>query len=142
MIQDINPDTPFPVDLEFETVHFKWIRLESKSIVLKLRDFPQFFVEVKHILSWGRVVLAEQSPTARSLRRQKIRLGHPKSEDVTIIRSLHTFKMYQDLALDMNYFAFSHGPCWEPIIAQVSLAFNYLTGLYLRHTIHSIHFYG
>ena len=98
--------------------------------MLKLRDFPQFFVEVKHILSWGRVVLAEQMATPRSLRRQKIKLGHPESPEVTIIRSLHTFKMYQDLAMDMNYFAFSHGPCWEPIIAQVSLAFNFLTGMY------------
>ena len=54
---------------------------------------------------------------------------HPAFKDATITRSLNSYKAYVDLAMDMDHYVFSHGPCWEPVLAQVSLAMNYVTGL-------------
>ena len=46
--------------------------------------------------------------------------GRPYYEDYILERSLMSYKFYHDLAMDMDYSAFAHGPCWEPTISQVS----------------------
>ena len=46
--------------------------------------------------------------------------GRPYYEDFVLERSLLSYKFYHDLAMDMDYSAFAHGPCWEPTISQVN----------------------
>ena len=97
-------------------MNFVWfsnnIRFESKAALLKLRDFVQPFLDVKNFLAWGRIVLAEQLPShPRAFRKQKLSMNHPDLPDVIIKRSVHSFKVYRDVAMDMDYFVFSHGPC-------------------------------
>ena len=127
-IKDVDT-AAWPEDLRFSAIYYKWFRFESKTVLLKLRDFVQPFLDVKNLLTWGKIVLAEQSPNPRAIRKQRLRLNHPELPDVVIKRSVHSFKVYRDVAMDMDYFVFSHGPCWEPVIAQVNLTMSYITGL-------------
>ncbi len=91
-------------------------------------------MDMRHVLFWGKVCLAEQMPTPRAVRRQTLCMDRPDFEDVVVERSLYSFKVYKDIAMDMDYFVFSHGPCWEPVISQVTLALNYLTGIWRKAT--------
>jgi hypothetical protein len=34
-----------------------------------------------------------------------------------------SYKFYHDLAMDIDYSAFAHGPCWEPTISQAFFFF-------------------
>ena len=54
--------------------------------------------------------------------------GRPYYEDFVIERSLLSFKLYHDLALDMDFASFAHGPCWEPTLSHFSIAMSYVTG--------------
>ncbi len=134
-------------DVQFDTIYYRWIKFECKSVLVQLRDFPQPFLLLKHVLLWGKCVLAEQAAHSRSVRKQILKINHPDFSDVVLKRSLHSLKMYQDFAMDMESFQFSHGessetadpdqvlftcvasgPCWEPVLAQVNMAVNYVTG--------------
>ena len=61
-------------------------------------------------------------------RTQTIEQGRPYYEDFVIERSLLSFKLYHDLALDMDFASFAHGPCWEPTLSHFSIAMSYVTG--------------
>ena len=61
--------------------------------------------------------------------------GRPYYEDFVLERSLMSYKFYHDLAMDMDYSAFAHGPCWEPTISQVGPS---LTFCILRHIFRSV----
>ena len=50
-----------------------------------------------------------------------INQGRPYYEDFELQRSLLSFKLYHDLALDMDFASFAHGPCWEPTLSQFSI---------------------
>jgi hypothetical protein len=101
----------------------------------RLRDFPQPLVDMRRVLFWGKVCLAEQMPTPRAVRRQTLYMDRPDFEDVVVERSLYSFKIYKDIAMDMDYFVFSHGPCWEPVITEFTLGLNYLTGWSCLHNL-------
>ena len=53
-----------------------------------------------------------------------INQGRPYYEDFELQRSLLSFKLYHDLALDMDFASFAHGPCWEPTLSQFSIGKN------------------
>ena len=65
--------------------------------------------------------LAEEFPADRAIRTQMINQGRPYYEDFELQRSLLSFKLYHDLALDMDFASFAHGPCWEPTLSQFSI---------------------
>ncbi|XP_059093056.1 protein hobbit-like [Tigriopus californicus] len=127
-MKGVESDLVWPEDISFSTILAKWVRFECKNAFLKLRDFPQPFIEMRHLLFWGKVVFADESPGPRAKRTQALKMGHP-FPDETIERSLQSPKLYMDIAMDMGYYSFSHGPCWEPVIGQVFAAMNYITGL-------------
>ena len=128
-MMEVEPDAVWPFDLDFSTMYFKWLRFECKSAFVRLRDYPQPLIDLRHVLFWGKVCLAEQMPTPRAVRRQTLTMDRPDFEEVVVERSLYSFKVYQDIAMDMDYFVLSHGPCWEPVVSQVTLALNFLTGM-------------
>eukprot|EP00095_Tigriopus_kingsejongensis_P007219 maker-scaffold1825_size27015-snap-gene-0.8 protein:Tk07219 transcript:maker-scaffold1825_size27015-snap-gene-0.8-mRNA-1 annotation:"upf0378 protein kiaa0100-like" len=125
----VEPDLVWPENISFSTILAKWVRFECKNAFLKLRDFPQPLIDMRHLLFWGKVVFADESPSQRAKRTQVVSMGHPKFPPVVIERSLQSLKLYMDIAMDMDYYSFSHGPCWEPVIAQVFTAMNYITGM-------------
>ena len=124
----LDPDSPWGEDLEFISLFYKWVRFECKSACTFLRDYPQNFTDAKHVLFWGKVALAEEFPADRAIRTQLIDQGRPYYEDFELQRSLLSFKLYHDLALDMDFASFAHGPCWEPTLSQFSIALSYVTG--------------
>ena len=127
-IHSVDNESPWIDDLDFVSAFYKWLRFECKSASIMLKDFPQSFAEAKNVLLWGRTVFADQLPMERAVREQTIDQGKPYYSDFVIKRSLLTFKMYHDIAMDMDYAAFAHGPCWEATLAQFSISLNYVTG--------------
>jgi len=125
----VDPDSPWPDDIEFISALHKWVRFECKSASTYLRDYPQHLTDAKHLLFWGKVALAEEAPADRAIRTQMINQGRPYYEDFALERSLLTFKLYHDLALDMDFASFAHGPCWEPTLSQFSIALSYVSGM-------------
>ena len=126
--QEIDHDSPCSEDLEFVSAYHKWVRFECKSASTYLRDYPQNLTDAKHILFWGKIALAEEAPADRAIRTQVIDQGRPYYQDFVIERSLLSFKLYHDLALDMDFASFAHGPCWEPTLSHFSVAMAYVTG--------------
>ena len=127
-LQEIDHDSPCSEDLEFVSAYHKWVRFECKSASTFLRDYPQTLTDAKHILFWGKIALAEEAPADRAIRTQVIDQGRPYYQDFIIERSLLSFKLYHDLALDMDFASFAHGPCWEPTLSHFSVAMAYVTG--------------
>ena len=84
--------------------------------------------DAKNLLLWGKCVIAEPAPVDRAIRTQTIDQGRPYYDDFQLKRSLLSFKIYHDLALDMDNACFAHGPCWEPTLSQFSIALSYVTG--------------
>ena len=127
-MQQVDAETPWPDDIQFTSAYFKWLRFQCKSASVMLRDFPQSLADAKNITCWGKCVFAEQRPMDRAVREQAIDQGRPYYDDHVLKRSLLTYKMYHDLAIDMDCAYFSHGPCWEPTLSQFSIALSYVTG--------------
>ena len=128
MTQAIDPDSPWAEDLEFISLFHKWVRFECKSASTYLRDYPQSLTDARHILFWGKIALAEEFPADRAIRTQMIDQGRPYYDDFPLQRSLLSYKLYHDLALDMDFASFAHGPCWEPTLSQFSVTLSYVTG--------------
>ncbi len=114
--------------MEFVSAFHKWVRFECKSATILLRDYPQALVDCKLILFWGKCALAEETPVDRAIRVQMIDQGSPYYDDFAVHRSLLSYKFYHDMALDMDFASFAHGPCWEPTLSHFSIAVSYVTG--------------
>ena len=102
-MMEVEPDAVWPFDLDFSAMYFKWLRFECKSALVRLRDYPQPLLDMRHVLFWGRVCLAEQMPTPRAVRRQTLTMDRPDFEEVVVERSLYSFKLYQDIAMVMRF---------------------------------------
>ena len=59
-MMEVEPDAVWPFDLDFSSMYFKWLRFECKSALIRLRDYPQPLIDMRHVLFWGKVCLAEQ----------------------------------------------------------------------------------
>ena len=127
-IHSVDSESPWIEDLDFVSAFYKWLRFECKKASIMLRDFPQSFAEANNVLLWGRAVFADQLPMERATREQIIDQGKPYYPNFVLKRSLMSYKLYHDIAMDMKYAAFAHGPCWEATLAQFSITLNYVTG--------------
>ena len=127
-IHSVDSESPWIEDLDFVSAFYKWLRFECKKATVMLRDFPQSFAEANNVLLWGRAVFADQLPLERATREQIIDQGKPYYPNFVLKRSLLSYKLYHDIAMDMKCAAFAHGPCWEATLAQFSIALNYVTG--------------
>ncbi|XP_076059759.1 bridge-like lipid transfer protein family member hobbit isoform X2 [Oratosquilla oratoria] len=126
-MQDIDPDTPWPEDrLEFNTL---WCRLVSASCAMwkfQLRDYPQCLLDMTDLEIWGRLIGAEQKATKRAHRTVIVEVDSPWT-NVSIERSMTALKFYHDFSCEVKSFTAAYGPCWEPAVSQVSLAFNLIS---------------
>lgn len=128
-LKNTEKDSKLPEGWEVSTFYLRWLRLECKSASIRLRDFTQPLVEMNHVLLWGKAALAEQVSQAREIRTQRIPKNHPKFGASVIQRGLQSYKLFTKLAMDMSFFGFYHGPCWEPVLSQVSNTISFVTGL-------------
>ncbi|XP_023323171.1 protein KIAA0100 isoform X4 [Eurytemora carolleeae] len=128
-LQDFDYFSPWPPEsqLSFTTLWCRWIRVQSDSFTVSLRDFPQKLLDIQTLALWGKLAGAEASPTKRAIRDDRVKIGHP-FQDQFVERNMVPLKFYYDLACDVETLSMAYGLCWEPTLTQCSLALNYLTG--------------
>ncbi|XP_054167935.1 protein hobbit-like [Oppia nitens] len=125
ILKRIDNESLFPEDLRFSTI---WCRRVSANIntgVVSLRDFPQPMTDVRDLSLHGIVLGAEQEASSRAKRTCYIDIGS-NFEPISIERSMTTLKLYHDVTFDATNFAYTHGACWEPVLQQVGLSFEYI----------------
>ena len=118
---------PDPSSLSFTTLWCRWVKFEAEFITFHLRDFPQHLLDIKSLLLWGTLAVAETEPGKRATRSHVVRIGQG-FDDVIIERGMTPLKFFYELACDVESWSMAYGLCWEPAITQFSLALNYLTG--------------
>ncbi|XP_071525678.1 protein hobbit isoform X2 [Panulirus ornatus] len=121
---DIDPDSPWPEEgQDFSTL---WCRMMSASCAewkFKLRDYPQSLLDMKDLELWGRLIGAEQKASKRAIRNVKVEVGSPWS-DATVERTMSALKFYHDFSCEVRAFTAAYGPCWEPAVAQFTIALS------------------
>ncbi|XP_014209605.1 protein KIAA0100 [Copidosoma floridanum] len=122
-LKEMDPESPWPDDLEFNTLWVRGIALKCLEWKLQLRDFPQPLLLVEGLSIWGRLAGAEALAQPRARRTVRIEVGTPW-DDIVIERGMTSLKYYHDLNWDINKYRYAFGPCWEPVIAQCNLSFE------------------
>ncbi|UYV61491.1 KIAA0100 [Cordylochernes scorpioides] len=126
-MKEIDTDSPFPEEgLEFTTLWCRMIRFCVDSMVCQLRNFSQPYMEIRNLNLWGRLCGAEQAPTPRSRRLSMVEISKPW-DNVLVERNMCPLKFYHDLLCSIKFMCAAYGPSWEPVMNQVSLAFEYVS---------------
>lgn len=123
MIKTLNPESPMPDDIKFTTLWCRLISANFKNAEISLRDFPLSMLSFKDLMIKGTLMGAEQLAVARARRSCKVYVGN-NIPQATVERSMTPMKWYHNLQLRATNACYYHGPCWEPVLAQVSLAFD------------------
>ena len=55
----------------FKILLFILVKVQSKSFIVSLRDFPQKLLNIHNFALWGKLAAAEFSPCKRSVRTHK-----------------------------------------------------------------------
>ena len=124
---DPNSPWPQPDTMQFSTLWCRWIKLEAKSITFHLRDFPQYLLNIRKLMLWGKLAGAEVEPGRRSTRSHVVKVGDG-FDDVVIERGMTPLKFYHELATDVECWRMAHGSCWEPALSQFSISLAHMTG--------------
>ena len=129
LMYSCDPTSPWPPanTMQFSTLWCRWVRLQANSITFHLRDFPQYLLDIRKLLLWGKLAGAEVEPGRRSTRSHTVQLGDG-FEDVVIERGMTPLKFYHDLAIDVESWRMAHGSCWEPALSQFSISLAHMTG--------------
>ena len=118
---------PHPDTMHFSTLWCRWIKLEATSITVNLRDFPQYLLNIRKLMLWGKLAGAEVEPGRRSTRSHVVKVGDG-FDDVVIERGMTPLKFYHELATDVECWRMAHGSCWEPALSQFSISLAHMTG--------------
>ncbi|KAK4026287.1 hypothetical protein OUZ56_015296 [Daphnia magna] len=126
-IQEMDPDSPWPdEELEFTTLWCRAVRATSRQLRFLLRDFPQPLLDIHELLLFGRLAGAEQQSSWRARRTCNVFIAPPWS-DVQIERGMNQLKFYHDFSCDAESWRLAYGACWEPVIAQCNLAWDFVS---------------
>lgn len=125
-MQEID-ESPFPEEeIEFNTLWCRMIHTNISLITVTLRDFPQALIELHKLGVWGKLIGAEQEGSFRAKRNSVVEMEEPWS-NVDIERNMAFLKFYHDLSWGMESLCMAYGVCWEPVMAQIALALEYIT---------------
>lgn len=119
----LDRESPFPTDLKFVTLWGRYVQGSIGSFCSRLRDFPKPLLDLKGLKVSGLLLGAEKEAGFRSRRECPIDLG-PGLPPLIIERSMSPLKFYHDLNFDVDYIAYTHGACWEPVLQQLSICFE------------------
>lgn len=100
-IQQMNPESPWPEDLEFNTLWVRGVALKCLEWKFQLRDFPQPLLLFEGLSVWGTLAGAEALAPPRARRTVRIEVGAPW-DDIIIERGMTSLKYYHDLNWDIN----------------------------------------
>ena len=123
MKQDLDPMTPFPDDIRFNTIWCRQIIGKIDNLVCKLRNFPQNMMDMTKMSVSGRILGAEQEAPPRSRRICRVDLG-PERDSIKIERTMPSLKIYHDIKFKQDTLNYTHGSAWDPVLAQLSLCFE------------------
>ena len=126
-IQEMDPDSPWPDEaVEFTTLWCRAVRATCRQWRFVLRDFPQPLLDIHELLLFGRLAGAEQLSSWRARRTCVVPVAAPWT-DVQIERGMSALKFYHDFSCDAESWRLAYGPCWEPVIAQCNLAWDFVS---------------
>lgn len=123
ILKTINPEGQLTEEISFSTIWCRIISSNFKSIDLTLRDFPLPLVSLKDLTVKGKVVGSEQTAVPRAKRSCSVYVGR-NSGVSTVERSMTPMKIFHNLQLRCTSGSYTNGPCWEPVLQQVSIAFD------------------
>ena len=126
-IQEMDPDSPWPEEgMEFTTLWCRAVRATCHQWRFLLRDFPQPLLDIKELLLFGRLAGAEQVSSWRARRTCTVHIESPWG-DAEIERGMSSLKFYHDFLCNAETWRLAYGPCWEPVIAQCNLAWDFVS---------------
>lgn len=123
IIRTLDPKGQMGDDINFSTLWCRVISANLKNAEFVLRDFPLPVVVMKDLTLKGTVLGTEQVAVPRARRDCTVYVGR-NSDKATIERSMTPMKLFHNLQLRCTTANYTHGPCWEPILQQVSLSFE------------------
>ncbi|XP_065892546.1 bridge-like lipid transfer protein family member 2 isoform X2 [Dysidea avara] len=123
-IRRMDPDSPFPEDMQFDTLLGRYIYGEAERLQIQLHDYPQQFHETTDFTVTGCIVIAEPLPNENALLRELF-IEEPW-ENMEVTRTLTPLKIYYDLDLVAGASETALGVCYDPCFAQINLAFENL----------------
>lgn len=123
LIKTLNPDGPLTEDISFTTLFARIVSANFKTAEITLRDFPIPMLSTKDLTIKGLVVGTEQVAVSRARRSCQVYVGR-YSDTFQVERSMTPLKFFNNLQLRCTSVNYTHGPCWEPVLQQVSLSFE------------------
>ena len=150
----MDPDSPWPEEeaAAFTTLWCRAVRATCRQWRFLLRDFPQPLLDIQELLLFGRLAGAEQQSSWRAKRTCVVPVAQPwtnglscffsfestnqksqvnrsefQSTAVEIERGMSPLKFYHDFSCDAESLRLAYGPCWEPVIAQCNLAWDFVS---------------
>lgn len=122
-IKNLNSKAPIGNDIQFSTIWCRILSADFKNAEVSLRDFQMSMIGTKDLTIKGIVIGSEQVAVARARRLSSIYVGR-NSNCQLVERSMTPMKFFHDLQLRCSLACYTHGPCWDPVLAQVSLSFD------------------
>lgn len=123
VIKSLDPSGQMSDDMNFTTLWCRIVSANLKSAEFTLRDFPMPVVAMKDLTVKGTILGSEQVAVTRARRSCQVYIGRNLGTD-TIERSMTPLKIFHNVQLRCTTANYTHGPCWEPVLQQVSLAFE------------------
>ncbi|KAI1295879.1 Uncharacterized protein HDE_05272 [Halotydeus destructor] len=126
MRHQLDVASPMPEEVRFSTLWCRKVRGTIGRIVCRLRDFPKPFQAIERLRIFGTLMGAEQEASMRARRTGFVDMGQ-HANSVPLERTMPSLKFYHDMTLKVDAWDYTHGACWEPILAQVSLSFELIS---------------
>nr|XP_039267582.1 protein KIAA0100-like isoform X1 [Styela clava] len=131
-IKNIDKVSPFPQmktedsdGYDFVTLWCRSIRLHAGRHQCRIRNYPQYLMDVGEWKIWGKFCGAEQKGSPTAQRTEYVPLPQPWGPG-KVNRNMPALKFYYDWSSDVQSFSMAWGPCWDPAWSQVNLAINLL----------------
>lgn len=149
-IREMDPDSPWPEQheggIQFTTLWCRAVRATAGQWRFLLRDFPQPLLDIQELLLFGRLAGAEQLSSWRARRTCTVPIATPWADAhvspinsagldssfknnyiIQVERGMSALKFYHDFSCDAESWRAAYGPCWEAVIAQCNLAWDFVS---------------
>ncbi|RWS30554.1 hypothetical protein B4U80_04431 [Leptotrombidium deliense] len=125
IIRRLDKESQFPEEIRFSSLWGRFVEATVKSFSCRLRDFPQHMLDIRKLKLNGLLIGAEQEASSRAFRTCFIDTL-PSMPPLIVERSMTAMKLYHDIRIAAESIAYTHGACWEPVLQQVNLCFEFI----------------
>lgn len=123
LMKSLNTEALLNDDINFSTIWCRIASMNMKSADISLRDFPLPLLSLSDLTVKGMIIGAEQTAVARARRMCPVYTGRYGQRSF-VERSMTPLKIFHNLQLRCSSAIYTHGPCWEPVLQQVTLSFE------------------